>query len=500
MNNFYAQYHIPFLSIFIPMITAVFINLVKGKKVTKYLAVLSLAAVLVLDIILLRFMNTQSVNSFRYILGHFPAPWGNELMITKFEVILNLVFAIVMILSVLGGGRSIEDDVDTKNHYIYYMMVVLTFASISVLTYTNDIFTAYVFIEINTIAACSIVCLKETGETIRATIKYFIMSSLASGLYLFAVSTLYGITGHLLMEPMHKSIVNLVSTGQYVFPLTISLTLIVISIAVKSALFPFHTWLPDAHGSATSSSSAILSALVLKGYIVLLVKILYRVYGIDIVKQLHILPVILTLGLLGMILGSVFAIMQTELKKMIAYSSVAQIGYIFMGIGLGTPAGLAAAMFHIITHAITKSALFLASGSMIHESHNKKISKMNGIGALMPMTMVVFIVGGLSMIGIPPAIGFSSKWYFANAIMSSQFGWVIALLLLSSLLNAAYYLPIVIKGFFSEEYIEYKKEKKTLERPIMELLPIIVLSILVITIGLYSTPIYSLIAEGIKFI
>ena len=494
------EYHIPFFTIFIPMITALIINIVRNNKATKYIAILSLLSVLVLDIIMVRFMSVNQVDTFTYMLGHFPAPWGNELKTGQLEVALNLAFSLVMILSVLGGSRSLLDDVAEDKHYIYYIMVCMTFASISVLTYTNDIFTSYVFIEINTIAACSIVVLKETGETVRATLKYFIMSSIGSGIYLFAISTLYGITGHLLMEPMHKSIVNLVSTEQYMFPLTASLILILAAIGIKSALFPFHNWLPDAHGSATSSSSAILSALVLKGYIVLFVKILYRVYGMEVIRQLNILPVILALGLMGMIFGSIFALFQTELKKMIAYSSVAQIGYIFTGIGLGTPAGLAAAMFHILTHAFTKSGLFLVSGSMIHETHNKKISKMNGIGALMPITMTVFIIGGLSMIGIPPSIGFSSKWYFSQAMLSSDFVWVVLLLLLSSLLNAAYYLPIVIKGFFSDEYVELKKQGKRLERPILELLPVMVLSFVVITVGLYSTPIYGLIAQSIKFL
>ena len=170
------EYHIPFFTIFIPMITALIINIVRNNKATKYIAILSLLSVLVLDIIMVRFMSVNQVDTFTYMLGHFPAPWGNELKTGQLEVALNLAFSLVMILSVLGGSRSLLDDVAEDKHYIYYIMVCMTFASISVLTYTNDIFTSYVFIEINTIAACSIVVLKETGETVRATLKYFIMS------------------------------------------------------------------------------------------------------------------------------------------------------------------------------------------------------------------------------------------------------------------------------------------------------------------------------------
>src|SRR5699024_3683384 len=199
----------------------------------------------------------------------------------------------------------------------------------------------YVFIEINVVTACAIVVAKDSKDTIKATIKYFIMSAIGSGIYLFAISTLYGITGYLEMNNMHEDIKNM--PEEYYMPLTTALVLIMVGLAVKSALFPFHTWLPDAHGSATSSASAIHSSVILKGYVILLIKILYRVYGLEMLEQLNILPVILILGLLGMIFGSVFALIQKDLKKMMAYSSVAQIGYIYLGIGLGTTYGIAAA-------------------------------------------------------------------------------------------------------------------------------------------------------------
>ncbi len=194
-------------------------------------------------------------------------------------------------------------------------MLNLLIASLLALVYTNDIFTAYVFIEINTVAACSIVLAKESGETIRATIKYFIMSALGSGLFLMGLAILYSLTGHLLMGNLYTSIQELALTGEYNIPLTVSFVLIIVSLGIKSALFPFYGWLPDAHSSATATSSAILSGLVLKGYIVLLLKIIYRVYGINIAKQLNILNILFILGFLSMIIGSIFALTQKDLKK-----------------------------------------------------------------------------------------------------------------------------------------------------------------------------------------
>ena len=229
----------------------------------------------------------------------------------------------------------------------------------------------------------------------------------------------------------------------------------------------------------------------------LFVKIVYSVFTIDVVKELKVLPIILALGLAAMIIGSLLAILQKDLKKMIAYSSVAQIGYIFTGIGLGTTAGMVAAVFHIMVHSLTKSTLFLAAGSYLDETGDRRISKINGAGALMPIVFIVFAIGGLSMIGIPPSIGFSSKWNFAEAMMNSEYSWTIILLSLSSLLNALYYMPIILKAFFSKETAEYKAEGKTMKRSLLELTPIIILGVLIIAIGLFSGPIVQLIRDGL---
>ena len=185
-------------------------------------------------------------------------------------------------------------------------------------------------------------------------------------------------------------------------------------------------------------------------------------------------------------------------KKMIAYSSVAQIGYIFTGIGLGTTAGLIAAVFHIITHSITKAALFLTAGSYVNKTHDYRLSKLKGAGALMPVTFGVFAIGGLSMIGIPPTIGFTSKWNFATAMMNSNYSWTIILLSISALLNSLYYLPVILNSFFSKETAEYKASGKKIEGSLLELTPIIILGVLIVAIGIYSEPLVQLIRFGIE--
>lgn len=488
------QQHIPFLSIFIPLICAILIPLFKNKKGAKIITLSSIIIEIILSAILIVYLNNYEPGFFTYQLGHYPAPWGNELRAGMFEAIIAFTFGIIMFLSILGGSKGIDHDIKEKKRPFYFLMLDLLLASLLALVYTNDVFTAYVFLEINAVAACAIVIAKESGDTIKATLKYFIMGVLGSGLYLLAIAILYSITGHLLMSNMKDAILNL-PIG-YEIPMTVAMVLILVGLAVKSALFPFHTWLPDAHGSATSSASAILSGLVLKGYIILLIKIIYRVYGIETIERLNILQILLVLGLLGMILGSVYALVQKDLKKMIAYSSVAQIGYIYLGIGLGTTTGLLAAGFHIIVHAATKSMLFIASGNFIEITGSKKIEDLNGVAYTDPISGLSFLIGSLSMIGIPLFGGFVSKLLFIDSALESSMIMVILIsLAISTMLNGMYYIPVLLRIYSKKNMKNHNLEFKSSDAVKYSLNRFIFINVI---LGIFSKPILKAIIEGIK--
>jgi multicomponent Na+:H+ antiporter subunit D len=285
--------------------------------------------------------------------------------------------------------------------------------------------------------------------------------------------------------------------SSYPDAILIALGLFTIGLGVKAAMFPLHSWLPDAHSSAPTTSSAILSSLVLKGYVYLLIKIFYRVFGLEIITQFPVLKIIMILGGFGMIMGSVFAIFQKELKRVIAYSSVAQMGYIFFGIGLGTKLGFTIAIFHMIGHAVTKSALFLLSGAIIHNSGHKNVEDLKGIGKEMPLTLFLFLLAALSMVGIPVLPGFISKWYLALASIESGNLFLILIIVASSLLNAVYYLPIIINGFFGEENLSDKIYKsKAME--IKKIMPVIMLIAAMIYVGIASKGIIAIIETGLR--
>lgn len=395
------------------------------------------------------------MDSFTYSMGHFPAPYGNELRAGMLEAALASLFCVICLLSIMGGRNHIEHDIPGKKGNMYYISVIFLLCSMLALVYTNDLFTAYVFIEINTITACAIVMSKSDGRTLAATMSYLIMSLIGSGLFLIGVCIIYGVTGHLLMSPIQNFIAALPAGSPYFTPINVSVALFAVSMSIKSALWPFSFWLPGAHGNATASSSSILSGLVLKAYIVTLIKVFYRVIGIDVVKASGVCDIILIVGVCAMIAGSMKALKEDNLKRMLAFSSIAQIGYVFCGIGLASRLGMTAAIIQIGVHAATKSLLFTtAGGFMDTRGGSKKISDMHGAAKDDPFAGLGFIVGSMSMVGIPLFAGFVTKYALVLGALNAE-GWrlpfTVCGIILSTVLTAIYYTRTLARLYRSPE-------------------------------------------------
>ena len=400
------------------MIAGIVSGILSGKN-AKRLTMFVVTAVMVMSIALLVYVS-HTGESFVYWMGHHEAPWGNEIRAGVLEALMALFFSVIMFLSLVGGMKQIFEDIEETKLNLYFILVDLLLASLLALVYTNDLFTGYVFIEINTIAACGLIMSKQNGRTMVASTKYMVMSLLGSGLTLISITLLYDVTGHLLMSNIKESVQAIEVAGRFTEPLSIIIGLFAVGLAIKSALFPFHTWLPDAYGNSTSASAAMLSSLVSKGYIFLFIKIIYRVIGFDIIVSYRVMNVLFIFGLAGMILGSVRALATNDVRRMIAFSSVAQIGYIYMGIGLGTKYGIYAAVFHVLSHAASKSLLFIAANGLSLASDNSKLFKdLKGAGFRNKIAGFGFMVGSLSMVGIPLFAGFISKLNFAEASILS---------------------------------------------------------------------------------
>ena len=256
--------NVPFFSIMLSMFSGIVSSMLPEKwakrlNVAMILTVGSMSAWLMHDV------ASSGLGSYTYMMGHFPAPWGNELRVGVLEASMALFFCIIMLLSLLGGRKKLLGEVEYSKHNVYYILCDLLLSSLLALIYTNDLFTAYVFVEINTIAAAGLIMIRQNGRCIEATVRYMIMSLLGSGLLLLGICMLYDMTGHLLMSNIHEQIIAIMEAGTYRVPMIVTIGIVTVGLAIKSALFPFHSWLPDAYGYATVSSGAILSSLVSKG-------------------------------------------------------------------------------------------------------------------------------------------------------------------------------------------------------------------------------------------
>ena len=438
--------NVPFFSIMLCMASGIAGAMVPGRVARWWTAALS-AIVAALNLWLLCYLVPLG-ESYTYMMGHFPAPWGNELRAGPLEALLAVCFSLIMLLSALGGMAKLNQQVDRKKINVVCVMLDLVLAAMMSMIYTNDLFTAYVFIEIMTLTSCALIVCRQNGRSLVSAMRYMIMSLLGSGLLLIAISMTYNLTGHLLMENIHESFVELYQTGEYAMPLTVVIGLFFVGLGIKSALYPFHTWLPDAYGYTTPTSSAVLSSIVSKAYLFLLVKIFYRVIGPELLIENHALNLPFLFGVVGMVMGSVNAIFSHDLRRMVAFSSIAHIGYIYAGLGLGTLAGFAAALYHMLTHAFAKSGLFIAASSLADASgDSKRFSDLRGAGFRNPAAGVCFVFGSLSLVGVPLLGGFVSKLYLGDAALGrgGLHMWIMLVALaLSTLLNTLYFLKTVI--------------------------------------------------------
>lgn len=495
--------NVPFFSIMISMFSGIISSVLPGKY-AKWLNTAVITVIGVMSAWLLGYM-IEVGGSYTFMMGHFPAPWGNEIRAGALEAAMALAFCMVMLLSMLGGRKKLDDEVEKSKHNIYYILTDLLLSSLLALVYTNDLFTAYVFVEINTISACGLIMIRQNGRTIEAAVRYMIMSLLGSGLLLMGICMLYDLTGHLLMSNIKEQVETIMAAGTYRIPMIITIGLITVGLSIKSALFPFHSWLPDAYGYSTVSSAAMLSSLVSKGYIFLLIKIFYRVIGFDIICESKILNVLFVFGLCGMIFGSVSAITEKDVRRMIAFSSVAQIGYIYMGFGLGTTEGMVASIFHILAHSATKSLLFISAIGLTDVSAgSRSFFALTGAGYRNKIAGVGFTVGSLSMVGVPIFAGFVSKLLFAEAAVlhpTVKMLPTLIVLAISTILNAIYFLKTVIRIYVPEKKSVIKEKgytTVTMSQQKLYTVTIVLFVLLNMVLGMMSEPILHIIQTGLS--
>lgn len=443
----------------------------------------------------MRIMNSPG-GYLDYFIGH---SWNGDTLLTTGQPIGIVqhadIFGGIMLMLVNGIGllvtiysnKYVPHEIDKNRIVYYYTLLLLMLAGMSGITLTGDCFNFYVFLEVATISSYALVAIPADGKSLEASFKYMLIGALGSVLVVFGIVLLFAATGTLNMvyaasqiekimtAPAGSSLANL---KQLVYA---SMGLFTIGFGIKSAFFPTHAWLADAHPAAPSSISALLSGLVVKTTgVFLLIRFLFSVFSIHKYPYGDLLRIIfLIVATVTSIGGSLFAIAQKDLKRMLAYSTVSQMGYILIGIGFVTPLGLSAAILQMFNHAISKSLLFLCAGAVIWKTGIRDIRKLSRIGKKMPLTMTCFTIGAMSLVGVPPLNGFMSKWALAEAAMDAKLMIIVGVLLLSSLLNAIYYFRVVGIAFFgpSDETETETESAGKSEIPLTMAVPIVILAI-----------------------
>lgn len=382
-----------------------------------------------------------------YSLGGWTAPWGIELKVDSLAAFFLLVVAgISFPVSLFSIGNLAHEVGNSERVSRFYVFLLLLAGSMAGMAVTNDLFNIFVLVEVATLSCCALVSARNNSKAADAAFKYLILATLGSTLVLGGIGFIYISTGHLNIGFAHQELIKSWQNSPHV--IWVAMSFLVIGFGVKSALFPLHIWLPDAHSSAPTPASAILSGLAVKGYIICLLKILYNVFGQSLMKEFNIHRVLVLAGMIAIIGGSLFALGQNELKRRLAYSTVAQVGYIFLGLGLMNVKGLTGTLFYLASHAVIKTALFLAAGAMIAATGKKNIRDLAGIGRKMPVTMATFTIASFGLIGIPLFSGFIGKWYLLLGGLEAGNILSAVVIILGSVLCATYLLPIIRIAYF----------------------------------------------------
>ena len=374
--------------------------------------------------------------------GWFP-PIGIEYVLDPLSSFIALVVNVVAFF-VLWHSSGIQEGEIPGKSVPYYALTLLFLCGANGIIVTGDLFNLYVFLEIFALAGYGLIGIGEKQAPV-ASFRYLIMGTVGASFYLLGIGFLYIVTGSLNMADVRNILPHVYGNPA----LAAALSLIVIGMGIKMAIFPLHGWLPDAYTYAPSTTSALVAPIGTKVAAYVIIRILFFVFGVKFVSQsLPITDLIAWLSAIGIIYGSVMAMAQNDMKRMLAYSSIAQIGYIGLGIGLANPLGYIGAVLHILNHAFMKGALFLVAANLRKNTGQSDISKLDAsLRKKLPWSMAAFTMAALSMIGLPPTAGFFSKWYLALGAIDKG-NWVfLAVILISSLLNAVYFFRILEKVY-----------------------------------------------------
>jgi len=435
--------HLPALQVVVPLLGALLAALVREHRLCWLIAVAVGLAMPVIAFLMLHQVVTGGAIS--YALGGWAPPIGIEYRVDRVGAFIVVLVSVMAAGVLLYAPRSIASEIPRRRRGWYYSMFLTCLAGLLGMAVSGDAFNIFVFMEISSLAMYVMIAMGRDRRALVAAFQYLVIGTLGATFYVIGVGLLLTLTGSL----------NLVDIAGRLEPIETSrgaqaaLAFIGVGIALKLALFPLHLWLPNAYAFAPSAATAFLASTATKVAVYLLVRFVFSVFGLDMaLTDPAAVTLVMGLAVIAMIAPSIVAIFQANVKRMLAYSSVAQIGYIILGIAMLSETGLTGGVSHLFNHAVIKGSLFLAIGCVVYSTGITKIEDMAGLGRTMPLTMGAFVLAGLGLIGVPGTAGFVSKWYLIQGAAEIEAWWLIAAIALASLLAVVYIGRVVEIAWF----------------------------------------------------
>ncbi|MCP5432282.1 MAG: monovalent cation/H+ antiporter subunit D family protein [Alphaproteobacteria bacterium] len=434
--------HLPILQVLVPLLAAPVLALLRGRTLSYLVATgFVVVAFLIAIGLTIQVVHTGAVS---YAIGNWAPPLGIEYRIDELTVIMLLMVTGIASAVLIGGGQSIAVEIPERRAPLFFALFCLNVAGLIGMTVTGDVFNLFVFLEISSLSTYALVAMGRDRRALTAAYQYLVIGTVGATFYVIGVGLLYMMTGTLNMADLTARVSGVEST----LTIKTALAFLFIGLGVKLGMMPVHFWLPNAYAQAPSTVSAFLAGTATKVAVYVMLRIVFGIFGIGIFTSSYLADVVIALGIFAMVAASVSAIFQSDAKRLLAYSSLAQIGYILFALGLATEAGLTAAILHLFNHGLMKATLFLALTAVALRLGRTRLEDFDGLAQAMPATMLAFAVAALSLVGVPLTIGFVSKWYLLAAAFDRDGVLVAAVILGSSLLALLYLWPLVERAYF----------------------------------------------------
>ena len=479
---------LPVLIIVIPLIFAVIIPLVaRLNRLLPWIIATTISISLLITV--------QDTGKISYWLGGWEPPWGIEYVVDYMSAFVLVVVSFLAFIVSFYSRRSVEMEINEDKRPAFYSIYMLFVTGLMGIVITGDIFNIYVFLEISSLAGYALVAIGRKREALVASYNYLILGTIAATFIVIGIGYLYMATGTLNIADLRERLPEIYHSKMVLT----AFAFFTVGFSLKIALFPLHTWLPSAYRYAPSVVSSIMAATATKVGAYIMLRIMFGVFKVEFELQMPVTQIFIVISSVAIILTSVYAIAQTDLKRILAYSSVGQIGYIVLGASMNNHTAMTGGIVHILNHALTKGSLFMVVGCIVYKTGIEDISGLRGLGKKMPFTAALFTLGGISMMGFPLTVGFISKWYISIGILKAGMGYLVPVIIVSSLLTAVYFWRVIVSIYFSEESPEHglqytdggaeitNHKSQYSEAPWTMLAPAMVLAGLGIFFGTYAT-------------